>query len=313
MSGPTIVSVRRIWDRAAHCAFTDLARFRRVWYCVFREAAGHAGSRGKVRVLESADGAAWRSAALLSEKGIDLRDPKLSVAADGRLMLLMGGTAPSGRQPRVSFSADGRRWTAPRRVLSEGDWLWRVTWFHSRAYGISYRVESRRRWTVALYESANGVDYRKVCGLQVPGLPNEATLRFNPGGRATALVRREGGDRSAWIGRSRPPYSRWVWRPAGHRIGGPNFIVLPSGEMWGAGRGFEADRHCTLISRMTEAAWRPVLELPSAGDCGYPGLSLHRGLLWVSYYSSHEGRTSIYLARVRLGRPGARRGHERAP
>ena len=110
MSGPTIASVRRIWDRAAHCAFTDLARFRRKWYCVFREASGHAGRPGKVRVLASVDGAVWQSAALLSERGVDLRDPKLSIAADGRLMLLMGGTAVSaaGRQPRVSFSADGR-------------------------------------------------------------------------------------------------------------------------------------------------------------------------------------------------------------
>ena len=30
------------------------------------------------------------------------------------------------------------------------------------------------------------------------------------------------------------------------------------------------------------------------------GLVWHAGLLWVSYYSSHEGKTSIYLAKVRL-------------
>jgi hypothetical protein len=27
---------------------------------------------------------------------------------------------------------------------------------------------------------------------------------------------------------------------------------------------------------------------------------MHDGLLWVSYYASHEGKTSIYLAKVRL-------------
>jgi len=31
----------------------------------------------------------------------------------------------------------------------------------------------------------------------------------------------------------------------------------------------------------------------------------HDGLLWTSYYSSHEGQTSIYLAKVRL--PGQSR------
>ena len=43
------------------------------------------------------------------------------------------------------------------------------------------------------------------------------------------------------------------------------------------------------------------LELPSGGDCSYPGMVWHEGLLWMSYYSSHEGKTSIYLAKVRLG------------
>ena len=44
----------------------------------------------------------------------------------------------------------------------------------------------------------------------------------------------------------------------------------------------------------------PVLELPCDGDTGYPGMAWHDGLLWISYYSSHEGKTSIYLAKIRL-------------
>jgi hypothetical protein len=47
--------------------------------------------------------------------------------------------------------------------------------------------------------------------------------------------------------------------------------------------------------RLTE-----FLKMPSGGDCSYAGLVWHEGLLWVSYYSSHEGKTSIYLARVRI-------------
>jgi hypothetical protein len=42
------------------------------------------------------------------------------------------------------------------------------------------------------------------------------------------------------------------------------------------------------------------LALPSKGDSSYAGLAMHKGLLWVSYYSSHEGKTSIYLAKVKL-------------
>jgi hypothetical protein len=55
---------------------------------------------------------------LLSEEGIDLRDPKLSVTPDERLMISMGGSVYEGkdlvdRQPRSAFSEDGETWTDP--------------------------------------------------------------------------------------------------------------------------------------------------------------------------------------------------------
>jgi len=46
--------------------------------------------------------------------------------------------------------------------------------------------------------------------------------------------------------------------------------------------------------------YEPVLTLPSGGDCSYPGLVWHENLLWMSYYSSHEGKTSIYLAKIEI-------------
>jgi hypothetical protein len=46
---------------------------------------------------------------------------------------------------------------------------------------------------------------------------------------------------------------------------------------------------------------REFLALPSGGDTSYAGLVEHDGLLWVSYYASHEGKTQIYLAKVDLG------------
>lgn len=46
-----------------------------------------------------------------------------------------------------------------------------------------------------------------------------------------------------------------------------------------------------------------MLKLPSGGDSSYPGMVMHNGLLWMSYYSSHEGKTSIYLAKIALELP----------
>ena len=34
---------------------------------------------------------------------------------------------------------------------------------------------------------------------------------------------------------------------------------------------------------------------------GYAGMVWYENMLWVSYYSSHEGKTSIYLAKVKFG------------
>ncbi len=299
MTGPQIISVRKIWDRGAHNAFTDLVRFKGSWFCAFREGEMHAGAAGRVRVLESTDGSAWTSAALLSEDGVDLRDPKLSVAPGRKLMLLMGGTYSRQRRPRVAFSDDGLVWTRPKAILSEGDWLWRVTWFRSSAFGVSYRLRNARTWDIFLHRGVDGVGYREICRLNVPGKPNETSIRFRPNGGAVALVRREAGDAAGWIGTSRPPYASWKWRSAGVRVGGPNFILGPDGRMWAGYRQYAGSGPLTVIARMSKAAMHPVLTLPSGGDCSYPGLVWHGGLLWVSYYSSHEGKASIYLARVR--------------
>src|SRR5688572_32972262 len=82
---PEIVSLKKIWDAGEHNAFTDLARWRDKFWCTFREAEGHVGGDGKIRVLVSTDGEAWESAALLAESGVDLRDPKLCITPDDRL------------------------------------------------------------------------------------------------------------------------------------------------------------------------------------------------------------------------------------
>ena len=302
---PALVGVARIWDGGAHNAFTDLIRWRNRWYCAFREGDGHVGGDGRIRVLVSADGERWSSAASIGEAGIDLRDPKLSITPDDHLMIVAGGsvyegTRYMGRQPRVTFSADGGAWSTPQRILAEGDWLWRVTWHEGRAYGVTYKAESgsSAEWMATLVSSADGRTFERVTTFAVPDRPNETTLRFMPDGEMVALVRREAGDRLAWLGRARAPYSNWTWRKTPHQIGGPNFIRLPDGELWASGRSYPGGPK-TVVGRLTlDGGYEPALTLPSGGDTSYAGMVWHEGLLWVSYYASHEGRTAIYLARV---------------
>jgi hypothetical protein len=303
---PALVSVARIWDAGAHNAFTDLIRWRDRWYCTFREGDDHVGGDGRIRVLSSEDGKTWTSTALVGEAGIDLRDPKLSITPAGRLMIVAGGSVYEGkrylgRQPRVTFSSDGSDWSTPQRVLAEGDWLWRVTWYEGRAYGVTYKTTSGAAGeTVTLVSSKDGLTFDEVTTLAVSDRPNETTLRFMPDGEMVALVRREAGNRFAWVGRSRAPYTTWTWREIPQQIGGPNFIRLPDGELWASGRSYPGGPK-TMVGRLTlDGRYEPTLTLPSGGDTSYPGLVWHEGLLWVSYYASHEGKAAIYLARVRV-------------
>jgi hypothetical protein len=318
--------IKEIWDEGKHNAFTDLIRFKERWYCTFREADAHVGGDGKLRVLSSADGGKWESVALLTEKGIDLRDPKFSITADGRLMIVAGGSVYEGkkllgRQPRVAFSKDGKEWTATKRVLAEGDWLWRVTWHSGKCYGVSYNAGERAskdakeaattgkvepgaaEWKLKLWVSTDGEKYDLVTHLDVPGHPNETTLRLAPEGEMVALVRREGGNQKGWVGTSKAPYKEWAWKELPARLGGPNFVFLPDGPIVASTRLYDNKVRTSLClldpkgGKLDEA-----LKFPSGGDTSYAGMVWHDKLLWVSYYSSHEGKSAIYIAKVKVGK-----------
>jgi len=303
-----LVAVRKIWDEAPHSAFTDLIHWRGKFYCAFREGRGHVSTDGKIRVLQSDDADRWRAAALVVLDGYDLRDAHLCVTGDGRLMLV-GGAAPRKKDNQsaptgtfVSFSGDGTQWSRPRIVVAPGRWLWQVSWHQGRAYGVSYGDDY-----VDLLTSDDGLDYRThVHRLLQGGYPCEATLRFDDG-TCYALVRREGrgtGPASALLGTSDGDYTKWRWHDLGPKFnsfGGPNLIKIPPGHWIGAGRMHQGGAH-TALTYIDVAAgtMTTLLKLPSGGDTSYPGLVWHDGVLYVSYYSSHEGKTSIYMAEVRV-------------
>ena len=78
-------------------------------------------------------------------------------------------------------------------------------------------------------------------------------------------------------------------------------IRLPNGAWIGAGRFLKPKTHTALFSLdIDRGRIGELLKLPSGGDTSYPGLLWRDGVLWVSYYASHEGKTSIYLASVKV-------------
>jgi hypothetical protein len=311
-----LLSVDKIWDQGMHNAFTDLTRFRDQFYCVFREAEGHVSPAGKIRVLSSADGVTWNSSALMELKGHDLRDPKIVVHPDGKRLMINGGAAVrEGNEPAirehsfVSFSEDGIRWSRPEWVAKGNQWLWRISWFQGKAYGVAYNVvpesRSKRTFGSSLLVSDSGTDFSAwVEALCVDGGPTEATLRFDSDETGYCLQRRDGLDtNTALLGVALPPYLEWEWKDLGHYLGGPNFIRLPGGIWIAAGRLIDDEGQRTVLQHLNveDGITETLLTLPSGGDTSYPGLFWHDNILWVSYYSSHEERTSIYLAQVAVG------------
>jgi len=183
-------------------------------------------------------------------------------------------------------------------------WLWRTTWHKSTAYSIGYDTTGEK--FVRLYTSKDGQNFNTlVSNLLDEGNPNETSLVFKPDDTAFCLLRRDGEPGSAQLGVARPPYTKWTWKDLGVKIGGPHMIRLPDRRIVAAVRLYDSAR--TSLAWLDEDARKltEFLKLPSGGDTSYAGLEWHKGLLWVSYYSSHEGKTSIYLAKVRL--PGTGR------
>lgn len=298
-----LVEIRKIWDQAPHNAFTDLVRFQDRWFCVFREGTGHVSPDGALRVITSADGKKWESAALITSPNSDLRDAKINVTPDGQLMLsgaeALHDKSKKTHQSLAWFSKDGRTWSEKHDIGDPDFWLWRVTWHKGKAYGIGY--DGRKEQTVRLYSSNDGRNFHTLVERFFDvGYPNETSLVFD-GDTAYCLLRRDGTPNTGLLGFSQPPYTKWEWKDLGQRIGGPHMIRLPDGRYVAAVRLHDGGVRTSLAwvdpqaGKLTE-----FLKLPSGGDTSYAGLVLHDGLLWVSYYSSHEGKTSIYLAKVRI-------------
>ena len=313
-----IIAIERIWDRAGHSAFTDILLVGDDLYCAFREGSGHIpGLNGLIRVLRSRDRKHWESVALLEERHVDLRDPKLSLAPDGRIVLNMGasyyhGTKRLAIESRVAFgSPDGGHFGRPEKVVlppaiaTKFDWLWRITWHEGFAWACVQQVSADRGGPRALQlvRSRDAIHYDHVATLDVE-LPSETTLRFLDDGTLLAMIRCESKPPLGRIGIAKPPYTAWTITPSNKRFGGPNFIELPGGSWLAGSRDYSGAKPLAALWRFDRESkqFTDFLTLPSGGDCSYPGFAVDakQNKVYVSYYSSHEGRAAIYLAMLRL-------------
>src|SRR5690606_17716668 len=135
--------------------------------------------------------------------------------------------------------------------------------------------------------------------IKVGGNPNETTLRFDHMDNLYALVRREAGDRMGILAKSEFPYKNWTYEKLSVRLGGPNFLIPDRAHLIIGTRYYREEGASTaLLTTDLQGKIKDTLILPSGGDTSYPGMIIYKKRLWVVYYSSHEGKSSIYLTQI---------------
>jgi hypothetical protein len=309
-----LLEVKKVWDQAPHNSFTDLIFHDGHFYMTFREAASHMynAPSGDIRILKSANGVKWESFGLVKygTPDDDLRDAKLTITPDGRMILYCALAPKEDHLTRQSYAylyEGNGRWSEPHKVADFNYWLWQVVWApDGYAYGLGYNVDrkSKEFQQERLYRSSDGINWETFINKFNP-YPNvnESTMVFCKNGSAVALLRRDAkNDNHAIVGITEDPkYKRWLFGELNVRIGGPSIIELPCGTLLAAGRLYDKKVRTSVgLLEPEKVQFTELLALPSGGDCSYPGLVYRDGILWMSYYSSHEGKTSIYLAKIAI-------------
>ncbi|MFO7908273.1 MAG: hypothetical protein R6U98_36885 [Pirellulaceae bacterium] len=324
VAGDVIWDLSRVPDREeTRLEFPDLIRFQGDWYCSFREGEIHGNHpTGRGRVIRSSDGVEWQTAALMEWDGGDVRDPRLSVTADGHLMLNSsiyftsrgGRGTPTNqseaegvaRQSVTWLSADGETWTSAYACpTGVNAWRWDIKWNGGMGYSVGYAGKDAKG---TLYRTRDGKIWRALLSDFFPeGRGNEAAFAFADDNTACCLLR--GGPHKAMIGVGTPPdYQEWQWKGAmldwqGNgelqpvddvwrgSVGGPKIICLKDGRFLGIGR---LDGRVTLFWLDPETA--VLTKFVEVAGTSYPGLVEHEGQLWVTY--GVGGASSIQLVKV---------------
>lgn len=294
--------VSRAWKAGKHNAFTDLCYFNQRYYLVFREASTHHSKDGMLRIMSSVQGKKWRTVAVLQNPAADLRDGKLNVTPDGRLQLLAAAAfhdkTKRAYQSYLWYSPDGKSWSEPQAAGEADYWLWRLSWLRDQAYAVAYKCGADRH--IRLYQQNSKGQFDVIAPrIYGEGYANEAALLFDDNDKAWCLLRKD--PDHGQLGYSPPPYTQWQWLDIGCRIGGPQAIFTASGQMLAVVRLYNEKARTSLVTlNQSTGELAELITFPSGGDTSYAGMVLRENKLLVSYYSSHQGRSSIYTALLRI-------------
>lgn len=302
--------------------FTDLIYFNNMWYLTFRESDSHAyGKDGIINLYSRRDNENWQLIKNFKVDGFDLRDPKFSVNGD-KLMLYIHGSKYLNKELlgftdyRVSCF-EGNQWGDPEKVTLDNlkpltykipgneAWPWRITWYKGKAYAFGYTFTANSS-IFDMYKSDDGLFFKglNVMSKDFP-FRGESTIRVNDEGDFYAIIR----SKDLILARSFDQNKSWEVfdKIPVLSLGGPNFIFYKN-KMLITGRDSNAMKVVLYSYDLNAKVYTQLFTFESGGDCGYAGMVIKDGDLWVSYYSSHARKnyehSNVYVEKISLSNLG---------
>ena len=296
--------VRQVFANGKHNAFTAMRRFKGELYLAFRAGDGHNSATADVLVLRSKDGKEWQQT-FKFDVAKDDRDPQM-VVTDQRLFLYVPAMNGKELTTWLMYTDDGQKWSDAVKIYEPQFILWKPCVHDGVFYSTAHKKDETsggKGREVHFVKSADGINWEKVSTIRAGNWESETTLFFDDKHHATAFLRQKYGTPQAQVLEADPPYAEWKSRDAGvshfsghsvHTFKGVTYLLsrfLKSGKDYGA-----------MIYTFADGKLTPYCEVPAGGDCAYLEAVEDGPNMLVSYYSTHEGSTNIYLAVVPLMR-----------
>lgn len=301
----SLLSFQKLTHNNKHNAFTDLIYYDGAFWCSYRQATNHMSLDGIVQIQKSIDGVSWSLITELSWSGGDMRDPKFFTDKNHNLFLMVGirlAVVPNNYQHILSSVWRYKSHTKSFELSSidEKTWRWSGVLVDSEIFSVGYAGADIKG---TLYKADRNFNWLKWVSPFFPAsecFSNETSLIYDAKHKQlVALVRRDGKDNCpALLGKSQAPFISWHWKALNLRIGGPKLLLTTERFLLAGFRIFTEDSAKMVVAEVdtTSNQLNILLELPSSGDCSYPGMVQKNNHLYISYYSSHDNGTQIYFS-----------------
>ena len=293
-------SIVKLVDDDKHNAFTALAKWKNLYWLSFRKGASHNYGEADLPVMRSSDGSHWEEVARLNILPDD-RDPQFLVTPK-RLILYANSLTGAKLTAYALYTEDGKTWSMPQPVFEPTFIIWKPIEHGGKYYAAVHKkpeTDSGKLREVYLVVSDDGLDWKKISTIRAGNWESETTIHFDQGDKLFAFLRQKYGSPESSILESIAPFVEWKAVPGPVHFSGHAMRTF-EGVDYLLSRTRKGSEMGTMIYLWDEGQLTPYCELPAGGDCAYPEAVQIGDEMLVSYYSSHEGSTNIYLARVPL-------------